>query len=229
MTTPPNLPHHDGPGAEPRVPYWCDPHPADTDLLPRDGRRHLGVLEQVVRRQWDPAATRPAPEVIAAIDRLAALPGPIATQIAQALTGGLWVGHGAVPGLDHLAYLAGQPVGPGTVATWDAIPGVTVWQSRTVAVGTGTHVSASLVDHEIGHVMERLRGAAQTPEWDTIMFRCRPLLRIERWHDPYEWWAEAWAMVITRQLGWLHRTLSEHEPVTAMVVSYYVRHYGLEV
>ncbi|GAA4157986.1 hypothetical protein [Actinomadura keratinilytica] len=45
----------------------CDLHPADIDLLPRDGRRHLGVLEQVMRRQWDPVHGNPPDEVIAAI------------------------------------------------------------------------------------------------------------------------------------------------------------------
>ncbi|GAA4157676.1 hypothetical protein [Actinomadura keratinilytica] len=213
----------------PREPYWCDPHPADIDLLPRDGRRHLGVLEQVVRRQWDPARGNPPDEVIAAIDRLAALPGPIASQVAEVLTGGLWVGIGPVPGLNHFGRLAGQPVRPGTSTTWDQVPGVTDWETRTMAVGTGDHVSASLVDHEIGHVMERRRRAAESAEWQTIMFRCRPLLIVDRWLDPLEWWAEAWALVITGQFPRLIRTLSGHEPVAEIVARYYVRHFGLEV
>ncbi|MBT2212424.1 hypothetical protein [Actinomadura sp. NEAU-AAG7] len=63
---------------------------------------------------------------------------------------------------------------------------------RTAAIGTGAHVSASLVDHDLGHVMERRRRAAESRGWGTIMFRCRPLLIVERWLDPLEWWAEAW-------------------------------------
>lgn len=212
-----------------RDPYWCDPHPADTDLLPRDGRRHLGALEAVVRRQWNPADGPPPAEVIAAIDRLAVLPGPIASQVADALTGGLWVGVGTVPGLDHFGHLAGQRVRPDAPSVWDDVPGVTDWESRTMAVGTGRHVSASLVDHEIGHVIERRRRAAESPEWETIMFRCRPLLVMERYQDPLEWWAEAWALVITGQIEWLARHLSGSEPVTEIVARYYVRHYGLEV
>ncbi|GAA2628385.1 hypothetical protein SMC26_29300 [Actinomadura fulvescens] len=213
----------------PRDPYWCDPHPADTDLLPRDGRRHLGSLEAAVRRQWDPARGAPPGEVIAAIDRLAALPGPIASQVAEALTGGLWIGVGPITGLDHFGHLAGQPVRPGGTARWDEIPGITDWETRTAAIGTGPHISASLTDHEIGHVIERRRRAAESPEWETIMFRCRPLLVMERWHDPREWWAEAWALVITGQFEWLTRQLSGSLPVMEMVARYYVRHYGLEV
>ncbi|TDC86032.1 hypothetical protein [Actinomadura sp. 7K507] len=163
------------------------------------------------------------------IDRLAVLPGPIATQVTEALTGGLWVGVGAVPGLDHFEHLAGRPVHPGSAALWDHVPGVTDWASRTVAIGTGAHVSASLVDHEIGHVIERRRRFAESGEWETIMFRCRPLLIVERWLDPLEWWAEGWAMVITGQLSRLVRTLSGHEPVAEIVARYYVRHFGLEV
>ncbi|MFC9977471.1 hypothetical protein ACFVH6_41890 [Spirillospora sp. NPDC127200] len=220
---------------QPRVPYWCDPHPAHTDLVPRDGRRHLGVLEEAVRRQWDPADGPPPASLITAVDRLAALPGPIASQVAEALrpgadgTGGLWLGDGDVPDLDHLGHLSGVPVRPGAAATWDQVPGATVWERRTVVIGTGGHVSVSLIDHEIGHVLACARGAVDTGEWTTIMYRCRPLLEVERWHDPHEWWAEAWAFVATKQFGWLLRTLGGHEQVAEMVVSYYVRHYGLEV
>ncbi|MFC6883511.1 hypothetical protein [Actinomadura yumaensis] len=213
----------------PHDPHWCSPHPPDIDVLPRDGRRHLGILETVVRRQWNPAVGPPPAEVISAIDRLAALPGPIAAQVAEALTGGLWVGVGHVPDLDHFAYLAGRPVREGEPITWDSVPGITDWDARTLAVGTGEHVSASLVDHEIGHVIERRRRAAETTEWETIMFRCRPLLIVERWHDPLEWWAEAWALIITGQLPRLLRTLSNSEPVLEIVARYYVRHFGLEV
>jgi hypothetical protein len=162
------------------------------------------------------------------VDRLAALPGPIASQAADALTGGLWLGAGPITGLDHFGHLAGQPVRP-SGPLWNDVPGVTDWASRTVAVGTGRHVSASLVDHELGHVIERRRRAAESEEWRTIMFRCRPLLVMERWQDPLEWWAEAWALVITGQIEWLTRQLSGSEPVMEIVARYYVRHYGLEV
>ncbi|MFG2005023.1 hypothetical protein ACGFNU_38350 [Spirillospora sp. NPDC048911] len=214
-----------------RDPYWCDPHPADTDLLPRDGRRHLGVLESCVRRQWNPAEGPPPPEVITVIDRLAALPGPIAAQVADALTDGLWIGVGPVPGLDHLGHLAGQPIREKSEILWDHVPGATLWdhETRMMVVGTGPHVSGSLADHEIGHVVERRRRAAETCEWETIMLRCRPLLVVDRWHDPYEWWAEAWALVATGQLPRLIRTLSGSEPVAEIITRYYVRHYGLEV
>jgi hypothetical protein len=52
-------------------PAWCQPHPSDTHPVPRDGRRHCGVLEQVLRCQWDPACGPPPAEVVAEVDRLA--------------------------------------------------------------------------------------------------------------------------------------------------------------
>lgn len=207
-------------------PFWCRPHPVDADPLPRDGRRNCGFWESVLRRQWDPERVVPPPETIAVIDRLAAQPVHIASLVISELDE-LWVGIGSVPGLDHLGYLAGQPVRPGSVIVWDDVPGATV--GRTVAIGTGRTVSASLVDHELAHVIERSRRMAEQPDWQTIMLRCRPHLIVERWYDPLEWWAEAWALVATGQLDRLVRTLSGHEQVAEMVARYYVRRYGLEV
>lgn len=207
-------------------PLWCPPHPVDADPLPRDGRRHCGFWEAVLRRQWNPGQGTPPAETIAVIDRLAAQPVHIASLVISELDE-LWVGVGSVPGLDHLGYLAGQPVRPGSAIVWDDVPGVTV--GRTVAIGTGRTVSASLTDHELAHVIERSRRMAEQPDWQTIMLRCRPHLIVERWYDPLEWWAEAWALVATGQLDRLVRTLNGHEQVAEMVARYYVRRYGLEV
>jgi hypothetical protein len=140
---------------------------------------------------------------------------------------GLWVGVGPVTRLDHLGYLAGQPIKAGSTTTWDDVPGITV--GRLVAIGTGPTVSASLPDHELAHVIERSRQMAEQPDWQTIMLRCRPHLIVERWYDPLEWWAEAYALVSTGQLERLVRILNGHEEVAEMVARYYVRRYGLEV
>lgn len=160
------------------------------------------------------------------IDRLAAQPVHIASLVINELDE-LWVGMGGVPDLDHMGYLAGQPVRPGSSIVWDDVPGATV--GRTVVIGTGHSVSASLVDHELAHVVERSRQMTEHRDWQTIMMRCRPHLIVERWYDPLEWWAEGWALVATGQLARLVRILNGHEEVAEMVARYYVRRYGLEV
>ncbi|WP_103944811.1 hypothetical protein [Thermomonospora echinospora] len=86
--------------------------------------------------------------MIAAIDRIAAQPVPIASLVIGQ-TDELWVGPGTVPSLDHLQHLAGQPVRIGSATLWDHVPGATV--GRVVVIGTGRHVSASLVDHDYVH------------------------------------------------------------------------------
>ncbi|HXA59354.1 MAG TPA: hypothetical protein VNW94_09360, partial [Streptosporangiaceae bacterium] len=75
--------------------------------MPRDGRRHCGILERVLRRQWDPVEGLPPTELIAAVDRLALLPVHIASRLADELQG-LWLGPGNIPDLDDLQGLAGQ-------------------------------------------------------------------------------------------------------------------------
>ncbi|GAA0968965.1 hypothetical protein GCM10009550_75170 [Actinocorallia libanotica] len=207
-------------------PYWCPPHPVEADPLPRDGRRNCGFWEAILRRQWDPARGLPSAETIAVIDRIAAQPSHIAALVINALDE-LWVGEGNVPDLNHLGYLAGQPVRPGSPITWDEVPGVTV--GRIVAIGTGRTVSASLLDHELGHVIERTRRMAEQPDWQIIMHLCRPHFAYDRWLDPLEWWAEGWALITTNQLDRLNRILNGHREVTEMVARYYVRRYGLEV
>ncbi len=209
----------------PDQPRWCPPHPPHVHPVPRDGRRDCGVLEHVLRRQWDPAAGPPPPEVIAAVDRLAALPVHIASRLAAGLEG-IWTGPGCVPDLDGLQHLRGQPVRPGAAHRWDDVPGALI--GRTMAIGTGPHVSVSLVDHEVGHAMESFDAMAARPDWQAIMRRCRPLVRTGRYQDAREWWAEAFALCSTGHLRQLTRMLDDDAIVAEMVWAYYRLHYGLE-
>jgi hypothetical protein len=51
-----------------------------------------------------------------------------------------------------------------------------------MVIGTGEHVSVSLVDHEVGHALETFDQMAARPDWQAIMRRCRPLLE-RRYQD----------------------------------------------
>src|SRR5690606_9244605 len=79
----------DRPRAEPHPPGA--PHAAD-------GRRHCGVLESVLHRQWDVREGPPPPEVIRAVDSLASLPDALKEKLANGLDG-IYVGPGGVPQL----------------------------------------------------------------------------------------------------------------------------------
>jgi hypothetical protein len=90
-----------------------------------------------------------------------------------------------------------------------------------MAIGTGDHVSVSLVDHEVGHALEVLDDMAARPDWQAIMRRSRPLLVIDRYQDAQEWWAEAWALCSTGHLAQLVRMLSGDEIAAEMTWAYY--------
>lgn len=204
--------------------YWCEPHPPDMHPIPADGRRHCGVLEQVIRRQWYPDTTPPA-ELVAAVDFLATLPGHLAFRLANWLDG-IWLGDATVPGLDDLGHMAGKPLREGSAVTWDIVPGALV--GRTLVIGTGEHLSVSVPAHEVGHALEQMDGMADREEWQTIVAMCRGKLMADRYEEnPYEWWAESWAMVATGAYGELLRMLTGHKHLLMVVAGYHVRHYGL--
>ncbi|RCG21148.1 hypothetical protein DQ384_36660 [Sphaerisporangium album] len=203
---------------------WCDPHPANVHPIPRDGRRHCGILEQVLRRQWNPAHGLPPANLINAVDELAALPVHIATRLAQELDE-IWLGVGYVPDLDNLGFLRGHPIEPGSAVLWDQVPGVCT--GRIIAIGTGDHVSASLVLHEVGHGLDSLDAMSQSSEWQTIMRMCRSRIQHPRYLNAVEWWAEAYALCASGQLGRLVRLLDDDENLAEMVWAYYRRHYGV--
>jgi hypothetical protein len=84
-------------------------------------------------------------------------------------------------------------------------------------------------NYELGHAFERMDQLAATPEWETIMWRCRPLVAHPRYQEPSEFWAEAYAHIATGELRRLTRLLSGHAPAMEMCWAYYRWQLGLEV
>ncbi|MEU7942465.1 hypothetical protein [Microbispora bryophytorum] len=148
----------------------------------------------------------------------------IASRLAEELDE-IWLGVGAVPDLDSLGGLRGQPTRPGSPLRWDQVPGLCT--GRLIAIGTGDHVSASLVLHEVGHALDAFDGMSQSAEWQTIMQMCRPAIMHPRYLDAIEWWAEGYALCASRQLGRLVRMLDGRENLGELVWAYYRRHYGV--
>jgi hypothetical protein len=210
----------------PASPNWCLPAAANAHPIPRDGRRHTGVLERILRRQWDPNAGPPPEAIVHAIDDLAELPVHIATRLAENFDA-IWIGEGSVCDLDDLGYLHGQPVRPGDPAspTWDLVPGLCT--PRMIAIGTRDHLSASLVHHEVGHGLDLLDRMSDREDWATIMMLVREHLTHPRYLDPAEWWAEAYALCATRQASRLLRVLNGQNNLAAIVWTYFRRMYGV--
>lgn len=207
-------------------PFWCQPAPPDTHPIPRDGRRHCGNLERILRRQWNPDVGPPPRELIHMIDDLAELPAYIATRLAENFDA-IWVGEGSVCDLDHLGHLRGQPVRPDdpTSPQWDVIPGLCT--PMIIALGTRDHVSASLMHHEVGHALDLLDGLSSSADWQTIMAMVWKHLTHPRYRNGAEWFAEAFALVATRQASRLLGILDGQDNLAALVWTYFRRNFGV--
>jgi hypothetical protein len=155
---------------------------------------------------------------------LAGLPVHIASRLAEEMDA-IWLGPGMVPDLGNFGHLRGQATQPGG-ALWDDVPGVCT--GKEIAIGTGDHVSASLVHHEIGHALDMWDGMSSAREWQTIMTMCRAHIQHPRYLDSsLEWWAEAYALCASRQASRLLRMLGGNENVAEVVWHYFRRHYAV--
>ncbi|WP_433237364.1 hypothetical protein ACQPYK_28735 [Streptosporangium sp. CA-135522] len=148
----------------------------------------------------------------------------IATRLAEELDE-IWLGPGNIPDLDSLGALRGQPTQPGGHVLWDQAPGICT--GRLITIGTGDHVSASLVLHEVGHALDAFDSMSQASEWQLIMQMCRTAITHPRYLDAVEWWAEGYALCASRQVGRLVRMLDGRENLGELVWAYYRRHYGV--
>ncbi len=196
------------------------------------GLRDCGCLEQVLIREWD-ADAQPAPEAVAAINRLAALPQLIKEKLAAGLDA-IHVGVGGVPDLDHMGELKGLPL-PSGRATWDACAGA--YGDRKIIVGSRPSPTPDVTCHEVGHALDDIDGAAGTWQSDLTGFaalyqRCFPHLASEfyRREDApgrREFFADAFAAIASGQRPALVEMLSGDTRSALDVMLYFNVRYGI--
>jgi hypothetical protein len=197
-----------------------------------DGRRHCGSLEAILWRQWD-AASRPPPEIVEAIDRLAELPEQIKEKLAAGLDW-IFVGPGGVPELDEMTALRGVRL-PSGQATWDACAGA--YGERKVVVGSRPSPTPDVMCHEIGHALDDLDSPPDKWQSDSAEFRmlydqCEPHLASDFHRQPgglgrKEFFADAFAAIASGQRPALVDMLNGDTRTALRVMLYFNRRYGI--
>lgn len=170
-----------------------------------DGLQHCGVLEGLLHRQWDDRLGPPTPEVIRAVDSLAALPEPLKERLAGGLDG-IYVGPGGVPQLDDMGHLRDRPL-PSGKATWDICAGA--YGDRKIVVGDRPSPTPDVMMHEVGHALDDIDGDGAEWRSDSAAFRslyelCRPSLASDFHRQPdalgrREFFADAFAAISAHQ------------------------------
>ncbi|WP_119728268.1 hypothetical protein [Thermomonospora amylolytica] len=230
------------PVGRPGGPNWRD-FELDTDLPrtePRppgapslgDGRVHCGPLEDILHRQWD-AAQGPPPDVVRAVESLAALPEPLKEKLAAGLDG-IYVGPGGVPQLDDMGHLAGRPL-PSGRATWDICAGA--YGDRKIVVGDRPSPTPDVMMHEVGHALddidaERGRWQSDGADFRALYARCLPYLASDFHRQPddlgrREFFADAFAAITASQRPALVDMLGGNIRLALDVMLYFNRRYGI--
>lgn len=213
------------------------PRPPDAPDT-RDGRRHCGVLEAVLYRQWSADDGPVPPDVVRAVDSLAELPEPLKEKLAESLNG-IYVGAGGVPDLDDMHYLRGEPL-PSGKATWDICAGA--YGDRTIVVGDRPSPTPDVMLHEIGHALDDIDGMASddglrqwqsdSPEFRALYARCLPHLMSD-FHvqgddlGRHEFFADAFAAIASRQRPALVDMLGGDTRTALNVMLFFNRKYGI--
>ncbi|MFB4298112.1 hypothetical protein [Actinomadura sp. NTSP31] len=198
-----------------------------------DGRRHCGVLESVLYRQWDARQGPPTPEVIRAVDSLASLPETLKEKLAGGLDG-IYVGPGGVPQLDDMGHLRDRPL-PSGRATWDICAGA--YGDRKIIVGDRPSPTPDVMLHEVGHALDDIDGEAGGWTSDSPAFRelyelCRPHLASDFHRQPdalgrREFFADAFAAISSRQRPALVDMLAGNIRTALEVMLFFNRRYGI--
>ncbi|MGE5137731.1 MAG: hypothetical protein ACM32E_33145 [Gemmatimonadota bacterium] len=196
------------------------------------GQRDCGALERILSREWAPGEI-PPPEVVRAIDRLAALPADVQERLADGLDA-IHVGPGGVPDLDHMARLRGVPL-PSGRATWDSCAGA--YGDRKIIVGSRPSSAPDVMCHEVGHALDDIDGPGDEWQSDSAEFRllydrCLPLL-VSDFHKQdgalgrREFFADAFAAIASRQRPALVDMLGGQTRTALDVMLFFNVRYGI--
>jgi hypothetical protein len=214
-------------------PQRVTPRPPDA---PRraDGRLHCGAVESIVFRQWDADAGPPGPDVVRAIENLAALPDALKETLATGLDA-IYVGPGGVPDLDDMGYhLKGRPL-PSGRGTWDICAGA--YGDRKIVVGDRPSPTPDVMMHEVGHALDDIDGRVGEWQSDSAEFRalyqqCLPHLSSDFHRQPddlgrKEFFADAFAAIAARRRPALVDMLGGDTRTALNVMLYFNRRYGI--
>lgn len=196
------------------------------------GLQDCGVLEAVLVREWLPGSA-PAPESVAAIGRLAALPVLVKEKLAAGLDA-IHVGPGGVPDLDQMGALKGVPL-PSGLATWDACAGA--YGDRKIIVGSRPSPTPDVMCHEVGHALDDIDTTgtgwqSDSADFTTLYARCLPHLA-SGFHRQgsslgrREFFADAFAAIASGQRPALVEMLSGDTRSALDVMLYFNVRYGI--
>ncbi|MFI0484262.1 hypothetical protein [Actinomadura sp. 9N215] len=198
-----------------------------------DGRRNCGVLENVLYRQWDVRGGPPGPEVIGAVDSLAALPDRLKEKLASGLDG-IYVGPGGVPQLDDMGHLRDRPL-PSGRATWDICAGA--YGDHKIVVGDRPSPTPDVMLHEVGHALDDIDGddgtwTSDSPAFQRLYEQCLPHLASDFHRQPNslgrrEFFADAFAAISSRQRPALVDMLAGNIRMALEVMLFFNRRYGI--
>lgn len=198
-----------------------------------DGRRNCGVLEGILYRQWDVRDGPPPPEVIGAVDSLAALPEPLKEKLAAGLDG-IYVGPGGVPQLDDMGHLRDRPL-PSGRATWDICAGA--YGDHKIVVGDRPSPTPDVMLHEVGHALDDIDGddgewTSDSPAFHALYEECLPHLasmfhRQQGALGRREFFADAFAAISSRQRPALVDMLAGDIRMALEVMLFFNRRYGI--
>ncbi|MGK5551534.1 hypothetical protein ACSNOI_07955 [Actinomadura kijaniata] len=214
------------------APARAEPHPPGVPHVP-DGRRHCGVLEKVIHRQWDVRQGPPPPETIRAVESLAALPDRLKRKLADGLAG-IYVGPGGVPDLDHMGHLRDRPL-PSGRATWDICAGA--YGDGKIVVGDRPSPTPDVMMHEVGHALDDIDGGegewtSDSPAFQELYRQCLPYLASDFHRQPgtlgrREFFADAFAAISARQRPALVDMLAGNIRLALEVMLFFNRRYGI--
>ena len=209
-----------------------EPHPPGAPYA-ADGRRHCGVLENVLHRQWDVREGPPPPEVVRAVDSLASLPDALKEKLANGLDG-IYVGPGGVPQLDDMGHLRDRPL-PSGRATWDVCAGA--YGDRKIIVGDRPSPTPDVMLHEVGHALDDIDGddgewTSDSPAFRRLYEECLPHLASDFHRQPgalgrREFFADAFAAISSRQRPALVDMLGGNIRTALEVMLFFNRRFGI--